>query len=605
MNKLVFRHPQNKDQKRALSVLIILAILMLLICIFAPQKTDLSSENISKKNSVKEYTCLFPYRTGFFPIDESGVVTLLWEEQELVITDKENTIKQYAAVYPVTLKDKTVKYEISDTDIAEISDDGTITAKKAGTVIIKATLVSSGYSCESTLTIKRGIDSIFMPTTNIVMNKSDSFRQLDIQIFPENATDKTIVWRSKDPLVASVDLNGTLKPIGKGMTEIVAETLDGKHSAKCFVQVVDEVIKPQTIEILNKQSAYLDEGQTMTMVATIAPYNTKDKSVSWTSSDDKIATVSQSGRIKAISNGTCQIVAKTSNGKSDMVELVVNKGTGNNPLDLNDRPTSSNQLPLEILGDSYVNNITTIANGQITYVSYPTTLVRAIDIQLSLSTPRLVWTDTNTHTIAKRSDIAEYINPHNYYTSSYKYQFLNLGRTNGISATELNEYLRGKGVLEGQGQAFIDAANAYNISEIYLVAHACLETGYGTSTLARGVNVNGTTVYNIFGIAAYDTSALVGGSQMAYKMGWTSPRMAIMGGAKWISENYVNNSYGQNTLYDMLWNPANPGVHQYATDISWAIKQTATIARFADRFPSASLSFEIPIYEGETAIYLN
>lgn len=605
MSKLIIRQPQNTSNKRALSVLIILTILMLLICIFAPQKTNINSENITKKNSVTNYTCRFPYQTGFFPIDESGVITLLWEEQELVITDKENTTKQYAAVYPVTLKDKKVKYEVSDTDIAEISDSGTITAKKAGSVIIKATLVSSGYSRESTLTIKRGIDSIFMPTTNIVMNKSDSFRQLDIQIFPENATDKTIVWRSKNPLVASVDVNGTLKPIGKGMTEIVAETLDGKHSAKCFVQVVDEVIKPQTIEILNKQSAYLDEGQTMTMVATIAPYNTKDKSVSWTSSDDKIATVSGSGRIKAIANGKCQIVAKTSNGKSDMVELVVNKGTHNNPLDLNDRPTSSNQLPLEILGDSYVNNITTIADGQITYVSYPTTLARAIDIQLSLSTPRLLWSDINTHIVAKRSDIAEYINPHNYYTSSYKYQFLNLGRPNGVSAQELDEYLKGKGVLEGQGQAFIDAANAYNISEIYLVAHACLETGYGTSTLSRGVKVNGTTVYNIFGIAAYDTNALAGGSQMAYKMGWTSPRKAIMGGAKWISENYVNNSYGQNTLYDMLWNPANPGVHQYATDISWAIKQTANIARFADRFPYASLSFEIPIYEGETAIYLN
>ena len=55
----------------------------------------------------------------------------------------------------------------------------------------------------------------------------------------------------------------------------------------------------------------------------------------------------------------------------------------------------------------------------------------------------------------------------------------------------------------------------------------------------------------------------------------------------------------------MLWNPAKPGVHQYATDISWAVSQTASIARFADRFPTASLSYEIPVYEGETAISVN
>ena len=141
-----------------------------------------------------------------------------------------------------------------------------------------------------------------------------------------------------------------------------------------------------------------------------------------------------------------------------------------------------------------------------------------------------------------------------------------------------------------------------NISEIYLVAHACLETGNGTSQLATGVEVNGVTVYNMFGIAAYDNSALSSGSQKAYKEGWITPAAAIMGGAKWISEYYINSSDGrQNTLYKMRWNPDNPGEHMYATDIGWAVKQAIIIERMVDLFPEASISYEIPVYSGSNA----
>ena len=60
--------------------------------------------------------------------------------------------------------------------------------------------------------------------------------------------------------------------------------------------------------------------------------------------------------------------------------------------------------------------------------------------------------------------------------------------------------------MKGMGAAFIEAAKEYNVSEVYLVAHACLESGNGTSQLATGVEVNGTTVYNLFGIGAYDAN---------------------------------------------------------------------------------------------------
>ena len=82
---------------------------------------------------------------------------------------------------------------------------------------------------------------------------------------------------------------------------------------------------------------------------------------------------------------------------------------------------------------------------------------------------------------------------------------------------------------------------------MYLVSHALLETGNGTSDLATGISVNGKTVYNMFGIHAYDSDANYYGSQYAYNQGWFSVDEAIKGGAEFISGLYINNpNYWEN-----------------------------------------------------------
>ena len=66
--------------------------------------------------------------------------------------------------------------------------------------------------------------------------------------------------------------------------------------------------------------------------------------------------------------------------------------------------------------------------------------------------------------------------------ATQKYQFLRLDKAQNINATDLNKLLVGKGILEGQGAAFSQAAKENNINEVYLISHALLETGNGTST---------------------------------------------------------------------------------------------------------------------------
>ncbi len=184
---------------------------------------------------------------------------------------------------------------------------------------------------------------------------------------------------------------------------------------------------------------------------------------------------------------------------------------------------------------------------------------------------------------ATKLQIEEKLNPSKIISaSSYgKLQFLRIDRyTDGITASELNKFLNSKvsssNVFYNKGQQFIDAAKKYDIDVVYFVAHCMWETGYGSSTLAKGQTLTTykgqalskpVTVYNFFGIGAYDGTANLSGAETAYKYGWTSIDATIEGSAKWIAANYIkHSSYKQNTVHKMKWNY---GSHQYATDINW------------------------------------
>ncbi|MFW2424824.1 GW dipeptide domain-containing protein [Staphylococcus cohnii subsp. cohnii] len=184
-----------------------------------------------------------------------------------------------------------------------------------------------------------------------------------------------------------------------------------------------------------------------------------------------------------------------------------------------------------------------------------------------------------------------------------KYQFLRLDKSQNISGTDLDKLLVGKGILEGQGEAFSEAAKTYNINEVYLVSHALLETGNGTSKLANGGDVVNNKVvtngakkyYNMFGIGAVDKDPVKQGFATAKNNGWDTVKKAIVGGAKFIANSYINQ--GQNTLYKMRWNPDNPGVHQYATDVAWASHNATRIKGFYDSMNKLGKYFDINTYK--------
>jgi mannosyl-glycoprotein endo-beta-N-acetylglucosaminidase len=208
---------------------------------------------------------------------------------------------------------------------------------------------------------------------------------------------------------------------------------------------------------------------------------------------------------------------------------------------------------------------------------------------------------------ASPEDIQNYIDPSKATkdTASY-YQFLNLSESAGLDVDEVNsKILAGKGILANEAKAFIDGALTYHVNEIYLISHALLETGNGTSSLANGILVTSVdgkpvtpkVVYNMFGIGAFDSCANQCGAETAYKQGWFTPEAAIIGGAEFIGDSYINDpKYQQDTLYKMRWNPAAPATHQYATDVGWAYKQTAKIFQLYSLLDNYQISFDVPVF---------
>ncbi len=208
------------------------------------------------------------------------------------------------------------------------------------------------------------------------------------------------------------------------------------------------------------------------------------------------------------------------------------------------------------------------------------------------------WTDANFNDVKHAMDTKRLAQD-----PALKYQFLRLDQPQNISIDKINQFLKGKGVLENQGAAFNKAAQMYGINEVYLISHALLETGNGTSQLAKGADVvnnkvvtnSNTKYHNVFGIAAYDNDPLREGIKYAKQAGWDTVSKAIVGGAKFIGNSYVK--AGQNTLYKMRWNPAHPGTHQYATDIDWANINAKIIKGYYDKIGEVGKYFDIPQYK--------
>ncbi len=173
---------------------------------------------------------------------------------------------------------------------------------------------SGGTSSDKTVAVKHvqimGISSI---------RKGEEYG-FYVKIIPDYATDKTVVWSSSNPAVATVSANGRVKAISPGETTITATTNNGVVGSKTIV--IPKPIEATSVIITGKISS-LTTGKTAQLNATIVPSNTENKKLTWSSSNKNIVSVTEKGLIKAIKKGSATITVKTANNKTDSVTVKV------------------------------------------------------------------------------------------------------------------------------------------------------------------------------------------------------------------------------------------------------------------------------------------
>ena len=210
------------------------------------------------------------------------------------------TVTLTATVNPSDATDKTVTWTTSDQTVATVSN-GVVTAKKVGTATITAKAGSKTATCQITV-VATEVTSVTLNKTTESLKAGESVT-LTATVNPDDATDKTVTWTTSDQTVATVS-NGVVTAKKVGTATITAKA--GDKTATCQITVVATEVTSVT---LDKTTASLKAGETVTLTATVNPSDATDKTVTWTTSDQTVATVSN-GVVTAKKVGTATITAK-------------------------------------------------------------------------------------------------------------------------------------------------------------------------------------------------------------------------------------------------------------------------------------------------------
>ena len=222
------------------------------------------------------------------------------------------TVHLSATVLPEATTDKTIRWSSSDDSVAMV-DEGTVTAHKVGQATIKATCGNKEASCVVNV-LPIVVEEISFNKTSVSLKAGETVT-LTATVKPDNATDKTVTWSTSDASVATVN-DGVVTAKKVGTATITAKA--GDKSATCEITVV---ATPVTSVTLNKTSASVKAGETVTLTATVKPDDATDKTVTWSTSDATVAAVSN-GVVTAKKVGMATITAKAGD-KSATCEITV------------------------------------------------------------------------------------------------------------------------------------------------------------------------------------------------------------------------------------------------------------------------------------------
>lgn len=222
------------------------------------------------------------------------------EGQPIYIGD---SLQCRAAISPEDVDNPAITWSSSDTNIATVDENGNVKTFAEGSVTISAT-ASNGVVGRKTIYVKeKQVEKVELPDAEMQILLG-STHTLSATVTPSDATYPEVTWTSSDPNIIEVDENGKIYALGCGSATIIAAARNGK-SAQTKIEVTE--IVAERVEITYDSPFIINEVNNLT--AEIYPHDTTIKDIEWSTSDSKIATVDETGKVNCLSIGFVTITA--------------------------------------------------------------------------------------------------------------------------------------------------------------------------------------------------------------------------------------------------------------------------------------------------------
>lgn len=214
-----------------------------------------------------------------------------------------------ATIAPVTATDKTLTWTSSDETVATV-EEGVVTPIGGGTAIITVTTTDGGFTAECEVTVNVLVTGVTLDEEILTLQSNGATGTLVATIAPTTATNKNVTWTSSDETYATVE-DGVVTPLAIGGATITVTTEDGGFTDTCNIIVTISV----TGVTLDKDTlSLIAGGEVGTLIATVTPENAVVADVTWTSSNETVATV-LNGVVTPLTAGTTTITATTVDGE--------------------------------------------------------------------------------------------------------------------------------------------------------------------------------------------------------------------------------------------------------------------------------------------------
>lgn len=214
-----------------------------------------------------------------------------------------------ATVMPQAAENKSVTWASSNEGVVTVAD-GVVTAVASGNAIVTVTTVDGNFTATCAVTVVTPVTGIALDKTSETLTIGETLT-LTATITPADADNHNVIWTTGNAAVATV-ADGVVTAVAAGNATITATSEDGSFTATCVITVERQVIAVTGVE-LDQNELALTVGETATLTAIVAPADADDQSVTWTSSNEGVATIVD-GIVTAVAAGEATVTVTTVDG---------------------------------------------------------------------------------------------------------------------------------------------------------------------------------------------------------------------------------------------------------------------------------------------------